>query len=208
MASITRTSQTSRARRRIEIRQQLLQAVDRCLESTSFTELSVERLVREAGIARSTFYVYFEDKEDLLGALAEDVIDGVIEAASYWWQLPADATKADLREAMERIADTYRTHRVVMAAVVEATAYDAQIAEQLGALVQRARDAVAEHVRHGQEHGYVDPSVDPAQAATWLTWMTERGLLQLISPASAEDTELLMRSLTDVVWNVLYAATR
>jgi hypothetical protein len=38
--------------------------------------------------------------------------------------------------------------------------------------------------------------------------MTERGLLQLVSPASAQDTELLMRSLTDVVWNVLYAATR
>jgi len=47
-------------RRLLEVVQQLLD------EGESFTEMSVERLVSEAGISRSTFYVYFEDKGDLL----------------------------------------------------------------------------------------------------------------------------------------------
>jgi len=208
MASITRTTQASRARRRAAIRHELLGAVERCLESTTFTELSVERLVREAGIARSTFYVYFEDKGDLLAALVEDVIDALIEAAGHWWRLAPDAEKADLREAMEQIADTYRTHRVVMAAAVEASAYDERIAEQVASLVDRAVAAVAVHIRDGQGAGSVDRSLDPRQTAVWLTWMTERGLFQLVSPADAEQTDRLLQAMTDIVWNVLYAPTR
>ena len=68
-------------------------------EDESYTALSVERLVREAGISRATFYVYFEDKGDLLRALAEDFIERILGRGVDWWQLPPDATKADLRAA-------------------------------------------------------------------------------------------------------------
>ncbi|WP_320671865.1 TetR/AcrR family transcriptional regulator [Patulibacter defluvii] len=208
MPSITRTTQAARAKRREEIRARLLRAVEHCLERETYTDVSVERLVREAGIARSTFYVYFEDKGDLLRALAEDVIAEIIESAGYWWSLPPEATREDLREAMERIADTYRTHRVVMTAVVEATSYDERIREQFAVLLERTIAEVAAHVVDGQRRGFAHADVDPEQTALWLTWMTERGLFQLVTPAGADETERLMRALTDIVWNTLYARTR
>ncbi|WP_040599936.1 TetR/AcrR family transcriptional regulator [Patulibacter medicamentivorans] len=208
MPSITRTTQAARAKRREEIRGRLLQAVEQCLESETYTDVSIERLVRQAGIARSTFYVYFEDKGDLLRALAEDVIVAIIESAGYWWALPPDATKDDLREAMERIADTYRTHRVVMSAVVEATAYDERIAEQFAVLLERTISEVAAHIADGQRRGFAHDDIDAQQTALWITWMTERGLFQLITPAGAVETERLMQALTDIVWSTLYARTR
>src|SRR4051794_34010288 len=67
MPSVTRKSQSSRAERRDNIRRRLLAVLENLLDKgENFTEVSVERLVSEAGISRSTFYVYFEDKGDLL----------------------------------------------------------------------------------------------------------------------------------------------
>ena len=95
MASVTRRPHSDRAARRGEIGRRLLVAVEKLLaDGESFTEVSVERLVTEAGISRSTFYVYFEDKGDLLQALTADVMIEVIDAARAWWALPADADRA------------------------------------------------------------------------------------------------------------------
>src|SRR5215471_11297315 len=108
MPSITRNTQSSRARRREEIRDRLRTAAEELMASgESYTELSVERIVREAGISRATFYVYFEDKGDLLRALAEDFIERILVAAAVWWTLPADADKPRLRAAMQAIFDAY-----------------------------------------------------------------------------------------------------
>lgn len=205
----TRNPRTPRAQRRGEIRDRLGAASEQLMGTgESFTALSVERIVREAGISRATFYVYFEDKSDLLRALAEDFIERLLEAAAVWWTLPADATKPQLREAMRAIFDAYLPHKVVMAAVVEVASYDARVAEVFGALLQRTISEVAGHIATGQADGYVTPGIDPQRTAAWLTWMAERGLYQLVAPASPDTTERLLDAITDVTWNTLYAGTR
>jgi AcrR family transcriptional regulator len=209
MPSITRKSHSSRAERRNEMRDRLLAAVERLMaDGESYTELSVERLVREAGISRATFYVYFEDKGDLLRALAEDFIERIIEAATFWWELPAKATKTDLRAAMQAIFDAYLPHKVVMSAVVEVASYDDALAELFGRLLQRTMSEVAGHISTGQKEGFVHDDIDPERTAAWLTWMAERGLYQLVSSASNAESERLLTALTDVTWSTLYAGTR
>src|SRR2546421_3862867 len=128
MASVTRKPHSDRATRRGEIGRRLLDAVERLLaDGESFTEVSVERLVTEAELSRSTFYVYFEDKGDLLQALTADVMTEVIDAARAWWELPPDAQRADLEAAMRGIVSVYRGHMTLMVAVVEAASYDARV---------------------------------------------------------------------------------
>src|SRR6184192_1954998 len=122
MASVTRRPHSDRAARRGEIARRLLVAVEKLLaDGENFTEVSVERLVGEAGVSRSTFYVYFEDKGDLLKVLTEDVMTEVIDAARGWWELPREADRADVETAMRVIAAAYRGHVTLMAAVVEAS---------------------------------------------------------------------------------------
>ena len=163
MPSITRSSQSSRAQRREEIRDRLRTAAEELMSAEeSYTELSVERIVREAGISRATFYVYFEDKGDLLRALAEDFIERILVAASAWWQLPADATKGDLRTAMRAIFDAYLPHKVVMAAVVEVASYDAGLRQLFGDLLDRTIMAVGNHIATGQ-----------SDAGAWCCGMTK-----------------------------------
>jgi TetR/AcrR family transcriptional regulator, ethionamide resistance regulator len=209
MPSITRNNQSSRAQRREEIRDRLRTAAEELMSADeSYTELSVERIVREAGISRATFYVYFEDKGDLLRALAEDFIERILVAAAAWWELPADATKADLRTAMRAIFDAYLPHKVVMAAVVEVASYDAGLRQLFGDLLDRTIAAVGNHIATGQSEGYVDRGLDPQRTAAWLTWMAERGLYQLVAPASGAAVERLLDAITDITWNTLYEGTR
>ena len=177
-------------------------------EGESYTVLSVERIVREAGISRATFYVYFEDKGDLLRALAEDFMDRILVAASVWWTLPDDADKPQLRAAMRAIFDAYIPHKVVMACVVEVASYDAGLQELFGSLLQRTITEVAQHIEQGQAGGYVTPGIDPRRTAAWLTWMAERGLYQLVAPAPQAAVERLLDAITDITWNTLYAGAR
>src|SRR5882724_12410734 len=88
MPSVTRKTQASRAERRDLIKARLLAAVESLLaEGESFTELSVERLVSLAGVSRSTFYVYFEDKGELIRAWLTEIISELDVAAQEWWSL-------------------------------------------------------------------------------------------------------------------------
>jgi AcrR family transcriptional regulator len=204
-----RSPRTSRAERRGEIRDRLREAVERLMgQGESYTTLSVERIVREAGISRATFYVYFEDKSDLLRALTEDFIDRILVAASVWWTLPPDAGKPQLREAMREVFDAYLPHKVVMAAVVELASYDTALRELFGALLQRTIAEVAKHIEGGQRDGYVTAGIDPQRTAAWLTWMAERGLYQLVAPAPQAAIERLLDAITDITWNTLYAGAR
>jgi AcrR family transcriptional regulator len=172
----------------------------------SYTALSVERIVKEAGISRATFYVYFEDKGDLLRTLTEDFVSRINEAASAWWNLRPGATKDDLYAAMRAIFDVYLPHKTVMAAVVEVASYDVGLRSLFGNLLEQTIAEVAGHIAHGQEQGSVDPRLDPDRTAAWLTWMAERGLYQLVAPANnGTKVERLLDALTDITWNTLYA---
>jgi AcrR family transcriptional regulator len=209
MPSVTRKNRSNRAQRRESVQGELLGAVDRLLDNgESYTELSVERLVAEAGLSRSTFYVYFEDKGDLLRALAEDVIVEIGEAGRRWWELPPDASKDAVRDALTEVFRTYRRHRAVFGAVVDTAAYDSGVRQQFGALVLGLITELADHIRKGQEQGYVRQGLDPDRTAAWLTWMAERGLHQLVATASEEESEKLLTSMADIVWATLYEGTR
>jgi AcrR family transcriptional regulator len=204
--SVTRKSRTSRAARRDELRDRLLDAVEELIaEGETYTELSVERLVKEADVSRSTFYVYFEDKGELLRAWFAQIIEEISEAAAGWWELGPGVTRADLREVLEHVVVTYRPHTTLMAAVYDAASYDAQVREEVQAMMKTNVASLRKHIRQGQKEGFVQPELLPDETAAWLTWMAERGLHQLVRSASDKELGLLIDAYTDVVWNSLYA---
>jgi AcrR family transcriptional regulator len=208
MPSVTRKNQSSRARRRDETRGRLLEVVETLLdEGESFTEISVERLVQAAGISRSTFYVYFEDKGDLLRAWFGEIIAELVEATAGWWELDESSTRDDLREVLDRVVRTYRPHTTLMAATYDAAAYDASVRELVESMMATNVATLRKHIKVGQKAGFVDPSLPAEQTAQWLTWMAERGLHQLVRRASDAELDGLVDAYTAIIWNTLYAPT-
>src|SRR5487761_1863651 len=75
MGSITRP-RSQPSKRRAETEAAVLAAVKRLLfEGESFTELGINRIAKEAGVARSTFYLCFQDKTDVLIRLTGSMKD-------------------------------------------------------------------------------------------------------------------------------------
>jgi len=83
-----------------ETRRHVCDIAARLFNETSFGTVSIETIVAEAGIARSTFYRWFDDKEDLL----RNIIVPVFEDA----QASLDAIDPEQpEEIVNRISESY-----------------------------------------------------------------------------------------------------
>jgi AcrR family transcriptional regulator len=171
---------------------------------SSYADLSVEAIITAGGISRSTFYVYFGDKGDLLVAMAREVIGDLVATGSSWWDLPVDASRADLLKALRVPIDTYRKHRTVLGTVAETAAYDLRVREQQQSLIDQVVAALTTYIGDAQRAGVTDPHLDAARTAQWLIWMIERGLYQLVGSADEQEVERQLDALTDIVWRVIY----
>lgn len=69
-------------RRQLKTRAALFAALTRLLERQRFSELSVQSLLTEANIGRSTFYAHFSTKEDLLRALCDELLGHIFSPAT------------------------------------------------------------------------------------------------------------------------------
>ncbi|WP_370501072.1 TetR/AcrR family transcriptional regulator [Mycolicibacterium sp. jd] len=195
----------SKEDRRQQMREQLLRGVEGLLaEGERYTNLSIDRIVAAGGVGRSNFYVYFGDKGALLQEFFEDMVVDLTTHAKPWWELTAKASKDELREAFRGIFTVFRPHRHVWGAAVEAASYDDGMHERFQDLMSGAVAALAHHIRQAQSQGFARPDRDPDTMASWLLWMTERGLYQLISHADAVRFEALLESFTDIYWDSLY----
>jgi TetR/AcrR family transcriptional regulator, ethionamide resistance regulator len=187
------------------MREQLLRGVEGMLaEGERYTDLSIDRIVAAAGVGRSNFYIYFQDKSALLQQFFEDMVVDLTVQAKPWWQLPPTASKDELREAFRGIFSVFLPHRHVWGAAVEAASYDDAMHARFQGLMTDSMQALAGHIREAQSHGFARPDRDPDTMAAWLLWMTERGLYQLISHADAARFEALLESFTDIYWDALY----
>ena len=204
MAVTARKGRVSRATRREEIARRLFAAAELLLdEGTSFASISVEQLITGAEIARSTFYVYFEDKGALVLELADRVTRQVGEAASAWFKLQPGATREDLRTALGEIVNEYTRHRHMLAAVAEAAAYDERVRAQYAGVMEHRFGDMSTSFRDQQLAGLIAADVDVEAVAPWLGWMIERGLYQLTSDSDTPAAERL-DGMTTIVWQTLY----
>jgi TetR/AcrR family transcriptional regulator, ethionamide resistance regulator len=207
MSAMTRSSQPSRQERRLALERRLLDATEKLMgeEKLSYAGLSVDRLATAAGISRASFYIYFEDKEDLLRRLAERAVDEVGDAARNWWQAAERDNPEDLRLAMKAILATYRRHELILSAVVETSAYDGRVAEVFNELINGIRDATREVIERGQARGLIRP-LPVNEVAGALTWMVERVCYQMVRNSPPDNDDTLAAVLTQIVWGSLYLA--
>lgn len=69
MAPTKRTTDTRRDRSR----QAIITATSKVLSAKGLGEMTVEDILKEAGVARATFYSHFTDKNDVTGAVVEQM---------------------------------------------------------------------------------------------------------------------------------------
>lgn len=203
MARQTRDTTALRARRKATLEADLLSAVESLHDDgLAFGDMSVERLISTAGVTRSTFYSYFEDKDALLRDLARSVLDDLLQT---WQSIRADGSKADLRRGVDEIFVKYRTHRVVMLAIDEPFPGGSAEREFVD-LMGRSTDVVTRFIQAGQQTGRIDKDLSSTTTAALLMWMSERGLAKMVADAHDDELDRLAEALTEIFWRTLRGA--
>ena len=89
-------------------RQELMDAAVRVFHQKGLPRATVSDVTDEAGVAKGTFYLYFDSKEHLLGALKDRFVDDLLDHSTSlyarvgkddWWAL-ADATVRSMVDFM------------------------------------------------------------------------------------------------------------
>jgi AcrR family transcriptional regulator len=205
MPSVTRKPQANRQERREQIERRLLDATERLMaDGASFTELSVDRLATEAGISRASFYIYFEDKGDLLRRLAGQVFEDLAGAAERWWGVSRRRDPADVLACMTGIVAGYRRHQPLLVALNEMAAYDPQVGGAYRDILNAIAARMAVVIREGQNDGSIRRELSAETAASTLTWMTERTCQQNLPGRPESYDPELAATLTQLVWGALY----
>ena len=209
MPSVTRkSSRGDKTARRDELLVRLLESLDRELSSgRAYMDVSVAELAKATGLARSTFYAYFGDKSDLVRLWFEQTRLELHDASESWWALGPRVRRADLRAALARMVHTYQPIAHMMAAVYDAAAYDGAVRNEVSLLMDENITALRRHIQAGQRGGWVDPDLAPLETASWLMWMSERTMHQIVvrPDQDAAEMELHIDAFTRIVWRTLYA---
>lgn len=194
-----------RDERRRALRARLLEAVERLIaDGESYPALSVERIIREAGTSRKTFYAYFDDKTDLLRDWVADVGADIATPTETWERLGPGSERKDARAVVSQIMSAFREHRGLLSAFYAMSDVDPAVAGDRARLVDAQVGLLEQHIRVGQAGGWVDGDLLARETATWLTQMVDRGYRRLVLPAASAEVEALIDAYALILWKVLY----
>ena len=187
MATTEATARAQRRQRREDVQAVIREAaLELVRRGSSFKNLTVDEIAREAGMTRSGFYFYFRDKEELLASVTRGVFDRLYEEADRWWHGSGDP-RARVGTALEGVVSVYAEHSDLLRIVTEAASYDPEAREFWRGLIYRFIASTATQLHADQTAGRL-ADVDPDDAAAQLVWMVERYCyVQIATGDSAPD---------------------
>lgn len=198
----------SRAERRALILDELVVLIEGMLAGGEpFSDISVERLAGSAGMSRTRFYLYFEDKNEVLLAWFGRIRAGLAAEAGRWW---GDGPPASREELAGRVAETlraYRPHGALMTALEEVAAASPTVRAEVEAAMDADAEALREHIALVRPPG-TEAGLDAGAVARWLTVMTWRGRSHLLRGCDDIEIVRVADGFAGLIWNVLYAGSR
>jgi AcrR family transcriptional regulator len=166
---------------------EIVAAAEELLAERPFRELSVDEVMARTTLSRSSFYVYFRDRYDLLLRLVSEIGDEVQEMADRWLVGVGDP-RANVLNALEGVVAVYARHGLVMRAIADAAGADPLVESVYSDLIERFVRGSAAHIARDEATA---GGLDPAESARALVWMTERylaGTLGTIPPRQSPQT--------------------
>ncbi len=205
MVSVTERKGRSRADQRAELISRLRTPTEELLgEGRSYTEISLNELCRKAGVNRSTFYLHFEDKGDLLRELAGASLREIAEIAREWWGNPGQTTGDESEAIAARMYATYQDHGLLLAAFADTAVYDAAVREVYNGLIAMFAGEMQRLVDDAQRDGRLQHDVPAEEISQMLIWMVERTCYQMVRGADEEQIRRLARATALIARTVAY----
>ncbi len=202
--SITRKP-SSAPERRDAVEQRVVDAVERLLgQGHPYTELSVATIAEEAGIARSTFYVHFADKTELLIRLGQAAMADIVAEGRHWLEAEHSGGVEELTPSIARMIATYRRHEPLFDAVLAGTGYDPLVAAFWRAHIEQLVAAGTDRLGRARADGLVNPDLDIEPLARTVAWSVERTISMHVAQRPPDDDPSVAAALARALWLMIY----
>ena len=198
----TPTPARLRARQnRKQSRDRIVAAATELVRKRAYSELSVDEVMREAGIGRTIFYRHFDDMADLLLRASREAIEELYDAQRSLAQARADVDPEAVGRAVQAAAVVFQRHGPLIRCVTEAAAEDEQIARDYAVLRQRFDDFAEHSLREAADLGR-NPPADLAETARALNLMNVSYLLDAFGREPRVSPETAAQTLTEI-WDAV-----
>jgi len=143
----------------------LVRAATEVFRRQGYAAATMDAIAAEAGVAKGTLYLYFDNKEDLFFAVFDVFFESILERAESAMVDDMDA-EARLRALFSVWASVLKNHSDYASLMLEfwaagATGGSAEHLSQVFRAVYREhREFVAAIIRMGQAQGQLDPALD------------------------------------------------
>lgn len=209
MPSITRSPSDSEENR-AKVESAVFEAVKKLLDSgMKYTEISVQKIIVEAQVARSTFYAHFRDKSDLLSRLGRALSKSFFEEATsdaldMWDALESPDGLQGITKLLEESIARHRKHFSVLSAISETAAYDASVHNFYTTDLEEFEERVVRDLKRRQEAGMTDSGVDPMLAGQIIVWGGEQAIAHHISKVDQSGDAAFALELASIWWYGAY----
>jgi AcrR family transcriptional regulator len=181
-------------------RERVLAAARRCFVRKGFHATSMQDLFTESGLSSGAVYRYFPSKDEMVVAIAQDNLRGIIamihDVAGQQPDRPVGDVLADVFEVIRAKHAEGGLASLALLVWAEA-AHTPALATQFGALIGQLRHDLAAIVAAQQQRGQLPSGVAPAALAGVLLATIPGYILQLAlnGPADVQDLPAAARAL-------------
>jgi AcrR family transcriptional regulator len=160
-------------------RDAILAALDSWLRSESaLDELNVAEITRQAGVTRSAFYFYFENKAAAVAALMERMVDETF-VVNETFTAAGQSPPVRVRAMLDGLFETWQRHRHLFKAMLEARGASASVREIWDGARESFVESIAAMIQADRAAGIAPGGVDAVVLASVLLEFNDRLLERL-----------------------------
>ncbi len=182
-----------------------MSALRRLLESDhSFSEISIQRILEEAGVSRATFYARFTGKSDVLVRLTDELRESLLALARQWEPGTGEDGAERFARFFEEVIAIHRAHRAVLTAIREAASYDPAVSDFYTADLGGFDEVVRGTLLAEQAAGRAATDLDVVAASRIIVWGGSQAIARHIQVDDGAGDTAMARELARIWWHGAY----
>jgi AcrR family transcriptional regulator len=187
-------------------REAILDALDRWLLESNLEAINIAEISKEAGVTRSAFYFYFENKGAAVAALMERVLDETF-AVNDAFTAASDPPRPRIYAMLDGLFSTCEGHRHLFRAMLEARGSNASVRDIWDEARESFVESVAAMIRADRLAGRAPDGLDADVLASVLLEFNDR-LLERLTLGGSLSREQLMDGAAAVWLSTIYGITQ
>ncbi|MDT5078069.1 MAG: TetR/AcrR family transcriptional regulator, ethionamide resistance regulator [Mycobacterium sp.] len=155
-----------------------MDALDTWLQESNLDVINIAEISKQAGVTRSAFYFYFENKGAAVAALMERMIDETIVVNEHF-TAAEDAPRRRIYAMLDGLFEMRARHHHLFKAMLEVRGSSSSVRDIWDGARASFTDSIAEMIRRDRAAGRAPDGLDPDVLAAVLLEVNDRLLERL-----------------------------